>query len=528
MHNNFTKLDESFKISGISLLSNNDCVQRFAISHRNDNDKTVTKHKENTNNDKYGLRYVNNTQHDNSNHKSSIHEPQIELNHSIKSISSCDSSASDAHSNDNNCNNSSKALHNNTNNTNTNVNANVNVNNKHISCFSQCVSLANRNITQTHSLHKPLPLLDEVTTPKIMHVPTMQNKLLSICTISESSRGQSFVNGRIRKRNSIIAINDIFSQSLEAKLASHLATTYKFKSQSFLLSKLDDINNKEFAIEHNQKYPQLTLENIPDKQKMFTYQNLNKLTINPYGLKQSIRKANDTITFFGYNENDKVNDCVVDNSDFIYNPKTFTKTFLAIVYDTQFSKYFIQPVKDKNKYTRFIWVKVQEKENMVFISEKVVKIGTNYLHMTPEGDNKTLLTVLIYDDAESSLQIKEPRKASFSGLVANLKITIGSSKETSCRLKHNTKVAKVHCEIQYDKERGLWILENRYMEYIKDDNKSINYHDTSSHTAKSKKNNKGNEYDTWVALDSKTVVNKHFVFKIGCNECNVNLTSDYL
>ena len=461
----------------------------------------------------------------------SLHEPQIELKHSVNSISSNDSNESDAQSNDdNNYNNSSKALHNNTNNTNTNTNANTHIN-KQLSCFSQCASLANKNmIQQTHTLHRHLPFLDEVTTPKIMHVPTMQNKLLSICTISESSRGQSFVNGKIRKRNSIIAINDMFSQSLEAKLASHLAMTYKFKSQSFLLSKLDDINNKDFSIEHNQKYPQLILENIPNKQKMFTFQNLNKLTINPYGLTQSIRKANDTITFFGYNENDKVNDCVVDNSDFIYNPKTFTKTFLAIVYDVQFSKYFMQPVKDKNKYTRFIWVKVQEKESMVFISEKIVKVGTNYLHMTPEGDNKTILTVLIYDDAENSLQIKEPRKLSFSGLIANLKISIGSSKESSCRLKHNTKVAKVHCEIQYDKERGLWILENKYMEYVKDDNKniSINYHDISSHTAKSKKNNKGNEYDTWVALDSKTVVNKHFMFKIGCNECNVNLTSDYL
>ena len=64
------------------------------------------------------------------------------------------------------------------------------------------------------------------------------------------------------------------------------------------------------------------------------------------------------------------------------------------------------------------------------------------------------------------------------------------------------------------------------MEHINED-KNMNYHDISSQTARTKKN-KGTEYDTWVALDSKTVVNKHFVFKIGCNECNVNLTSDYL
>lgn len=332
---------------------------------------------------------------------------------------------------------------------------------------------------------------------------------------------------KLSKKKSLITINDLYAQSLEAKLTSHLSHIYKFKSRIFLLNKINstfnDNNNTDISLSHiidNKEYTVINIENTSTQHTLFLYPNTNKLTITPLGLPESLRKVNDSYVFFGYNESDKVNDCVLDGNDFIYNIKVLSKTLFAISYDFNCSTYFIQPLKDKNKNTRFIWIKVNDNDTSYFISEKVIKIGTNYIQLIPEGEDKTLLTILIFDNADNSFQLKEPRRFVFSGLTAKLSITFGYGRDSTCRLKHKTEVAKMHCEIQYDKAKGLWLLKNRYMECKGENVLHNNYYYYNI----SKRYTNTVKYQTWIALDSKMVVNRKFYMKIGLNECKITLS----
>ena len=72
----------------------------------------------------------------------------------------------------------------------------------------------------------------------------------------------------------------------------------------------------------------LYLENIVGKLL------LEKLIITPLGLLENNRRnQKDTLTFFGYSEQKNFNDYVLNNTSFIYNNKTFSKTLFAISYD---------------------------------------------------------------------------------------------------------------------------------------------------------------------------------------------------
>ena len=511
------KSENVSKVIGLSLISSKDYKPRIAISLRKDNNKHKPQNK-------YGLHYDNNTNFKYNNYLNAINKVVTVIDPQFKNNSSTKPSILTLNEHDNSKDISTKninehsmqpifTLGGNDNNNNTSHITKLNsIHSKQSSSFSNFANQSN-----VSSFKKQFPKVKTKSAyinPFTIHTKQSSNFITS----AESSN----IMSKFSKKKSLISINDLYAQSLEAKLTSHLSSVYKFKSRTFLLNKTLNDNNTDTSVSHvdNKEYTVIIIENTSAQPKSFSFPNTNKLTITPFGLPESLRKANDSFVFFGYNESDKVNDCVLDGNDFIYNIKVLTKTLFAFSYDSNCSTYFIQPLKDKNKNTRFIWIKVNDNDTSYFISEKVIKLGTNYIHLIPEGEDKTLLTVLIFDNADNSFQLKEPRRFVFSGLTAKLSITFGYGRDTTCRLKHKTEVAKMHCEIQYDKDKGLWLLKNRYME-CKGENLLHNYgivrryHNNNINTVK---------YQTWIALDSKMVVNRKFYLKIGLNECKVSLS----
>ena len=106
------------------------------------------------------------------------------------------------------------------------------------------------------------------------------------------------------------------------------------------------------------------------------------IIIRPIGIENSLRHCSDCISFVGYNENDNVNDYVLNNENYIFNYKIFTKTLFAFTYDFQCNKYFLQPIIDKDKQSRFIIQKIVTP--YVFISQKIIFINRTIIQVTQE------------------------------------------------------------------------------------------------------------------------------------------------
>ena len=515
------------KVIGLSLISSNDYKHRFAISLRKDNG-SKSKAQNIKMQNKYGLHY-DNTQYKHNYYLNSLNK-LVTVDPAFKNNSSTKPSILTLNENDNSKDISIKNInehstqpiftlggHDNNNNNSLHINTNS-VHPKQKSSFSKFAN--HSNVT---SLKKQLP--ENKTKSAFTKAFTIHRKQSSNLIMSAES--SNIIMPKLSKKKSLITINDLYGQSLEAKLTSHLSNVYKFRSRSFLLGKVSSItlndNHTDSSLSDYKEHTVMIIENTSTHHRLFSFPRANKFTITPFGLPESVRKPEDSLVFCGYNESDKVNDCILEGNDFVYNTKVLTKTLFAFSYDFSCSTYFIQPLKDKNKNTRLIWIRVNDNDTSFFISEKVIKIGTNYIRLIPEGDDRTLLTVLIFDNAEKSFQLKEPRSYVFSGLNAKLSITLGYGRDTTCRLKHKTEVAKEHCEIQYDKEKGLWLLRNRYME-CKGDNVLRNY----GIIRRSSNDINTVKYETWIALDSKMIVNKKLHLKIGANECKVSLTKSYI
>ena len=267
-------------------------------------------------------------------------------------------------------------------------------------------------------------------------------------TIKKSIKSSSIL-GFFEKNESINEINII----------SFLSKSFKFLTREDLMEityikNLKNITDENSCIDKEGKGEiNLYLENV--KGKIL----LEKLIIGPLGLiEKSRRNAKDTITFFGYSEIKNYNDYILNNTSFIYNNKTFTKTLFAISYDLNCKKYFIQPILDHNKHGRFILIDISNK-NFFFINNKAIMLNNSIIQIMPSNNENH--HNLVYN---LNLRILE-NNADFADniLINNIEngkeITIGYKDENLIKLKYNKKLNKeTNCSIIFDKERELWTL----------------------------------------------------------------------
>ena len=175
-------------------------------------------------------------------------------------------------------------------------------------------------------------------------------------------------------RSSMFYLSDKNSNINELALVHEMSAIYHFKTREDLIRNKTDIEtiNKK----PTKKVNKVKIESI--KGNLIT----KPIIMRPIGIENSLRHCSDCISFVGYNENDNVNDYVLNNENYIFNYKIFTKTLFAFTYDFQCNKYFLQPIIDKDKQSRFIIQKIVTP--YVFISQKIIFINRTIIQVTQE------------------------------------------------------------------------------------------------------------------------------------------------
>ena len=265
------------------------------------------------------------------------------------------------------------------------------------------------------------------------------------------------------------------------------------KNEKFKLDNLNELSNIEkFNFNNssiiNSKIKFLYLSNYAGNLL------IENLTISPIGLcyNKSERNMKDTLTFFGYSAYKNVNDYVLNNTTFIYNNRTFTKTLFAISYDINCSKYFIQPIIEKNKQGRFIYFKLTSTP-YYFINSKLILINKTLIQFITSSNlnnNKKIfhLIVKIYEK-----DIERSSNFTFNNFKDNQQILIGYESNADIRLKNEGFIINsFYCKIFIDTERELWGIIGKGI---------------------------------WMVLDQKTSINKYLLLKIGDEIIKISLNN---
>lgn len=310
-----------------------------------------------------------------------------------------------------------------------------------------------------------------------------QSHKLKNCKIT-SNRGSmlSFKESKIipgctHKRSSLVCLIDKNSNVNELHLFSEIAKVYHFKNREALLKNTNqDLSN----IKTLKKYKNIKLENIKGRLIIEKF-----ILITPNGIENSKRKnRQDIFSFFGYNEIDNVNDYVLNNDNYIFNLKTFTKTLFAFSYEVNYDKYFIQPILDKDRQGRFICQKIYKP--YIFISQKIIVLNNNIIHLIPEKNNPSSLLIKIYEK-----ESEKPIIFEFPDALNGQTITIGSGKEANIQISDkDKKISSIHVELKYHKEKDIWEITDGYQ-------------------------GKNTQYGTWIAIDHKIGLNEDIIIKIG-------------
>ena len=265
--------------------------------------------------------------------------------------------------------------------------------------------------------------------------------------------------GNVKKCCSMMGIFEKNENKIEKKLLTFLSKTFRFLNRENLmqmtyLKNLKIIANENYNIDNEGKGEiNLYLENY--KGKLL----LKNLIIGPLGLiKDSRRNAKDTITFFGYSEIKDYNDYVLNNTSFIYNNKTFTKTLFAFSYDFNCKKYFIQPILDNNKLGRFILINISNK-NFSFINTKVIMLNKTIIEIIPTSDETHHyyvfnLNIKIYEENDD-----KATEIMINNIENGQEITIGYDDNSRIKLKQQNNIKKdSNCKIIFDKDREIWSI----------------------------------------------------------------------
>ena len=263
--------------------------------------------------------------------------------------------------------------------------------------------------------------------------------------------------GNVKKSCSVLSIFEQNGNIIENKILKYLSKKYKILNRESLLEityikNLKNINTENNFVDSEGKGKiNLYLENL--KGEIL----LDKLIIGPLGLiKFSRRKAKDTITFFGYSELKDYNDYILNNTSFIYNNKTFTKTLFAFSYDINCQKYFIQPILDNNKGSRFILINISD-NGFSFINNKAVVLNKTIIYIIPSNNGN--FNNLVYN---LKLRIYEENETKGTEVLINnvengQELRIGYNENDRIKIKYLDGINKQnYCSIVFDKEKEIW------------------------------------------------------------------------
>ena len=263
--------------------------------------------------------------------------------------------------------------------------------------------------------------------------------------------------GNVKKSCSVLSIFEQNGNIIENKILKYLSKKYKILNRESLLEityikNLKNINTENNFVDSEGKGKiNLYLENL--KGEIL----LDKLIIGPLGLiKFSRRKAKDTITFFGYSEQKDYNDYILNNTSFIYNNKTFTKTLFAFSYDINCQKYFIQPILDNNKGGRFILINISD-NGFSFINNKAVVLNKTIIYIIPSNNGN--FNNLVYN---LKLRIYEENETKGTEVLINnvengQELRIGYNENDRIKIKYLDGINKQnYCSIVFDKEKEIW------------------------------------------------------------------------
>ena len=271
------------------------------------------------------------------------------------------------------------------------------------------------------------------------------------------------------KRNSIMQLYEKKTGLNEFKMIETLSKNHNFLSRIKLIENTYLKNKRLNLIEscHLNKEGKgkmnLYLENIVGKLL------LEKLIITPLGLLENNRRnQKDTLTFFGYSEQKNFNDYVLNNTSFIYNNKTFSKTLFAISYDINNEKYFIQPILDKEKQGRLIYIGIPNFV-YIFINTKFFLLNKNLIQIIPSSNNKIYnLQIKVYDNNTGKCN-----EFNVNNISKDKTISIGYSINNYISLKGN-RGDEDECILNFDKEKEIWSIKGKKLWSVLDQKISIN------------------------------------------------------
>ena len=293
----------------------------------------------------------------------------------------------------------------------------------------------------------------------------LQRRRSSVLNLNYANYSNQKINNGSRK-NSILSIYDKSLNVNEYRLFSLVSLNNHFLSRDELIKKTKSKNEKFKLDNLNELNNNINNSNILINNKIkFLYLTnyagnllIENLTISPIGLcnNKSERNMKDTLTFFGYSGYKNINDYVLNNTTFIYNNRTFTKTLFAISYDINCSKYFIQPIIEKNKQGRFIYFKLSSSP-FYFINSKLILINKTLIQFISSSNlnnNKKIfhLLVKIYEK-----DIERSSNFTYNNFKENQQILIGYDSNADIRLKsEGIIISSFYCKIFIDIERELW------------------------------------------------------------------------
>ena len=332
----------------------------------------------------------------------------------------------------------------------------------------------------------------------------LQRRRSSVLNLNYGNYSNQKINTGSRK-NSILSIYDKSLNVNEYRLFSLVSLNNHFLSRDDLIKKTNSKNEK-FKLDNLNELSNIEKfnfnnSNIINSKIKFLYLSnyagnllIENLTISPIGLcyNKSERNMKDTLTFFGYSAYKNVNDYVLNNTTFIYNNRTFTKTLFAISYDINCSKYFIQPIIEKNKQGRFIYFKLTSTP-YYFINSKLILINKTLIQFITSSNlnnNKKIfhLIVKIYEK-----DIERSSNFTFNNFKDNQQILIGYESNADIRLKNEGFIINsFYCKIFIDTERELWGIIGKGI---------------------------------WMVLDQKTSINKYLLLKIGDEIIKISLNN---
>ena len=275
------------------------------------------------------------------------------------------------------------------------------------------------------------------------------------------------------KRNSIMQLYEKQSGLNEFKMIESLSKNHYFISRLKLIQntylKNKRINLIESCHLNNEGKGKINLhlENVVGKLL------LENLIITPLGLlENSRRNQKDTLTFFGYSDQKNYNDYILNNTSFIYNNKTFSKTLFAFSYDINNEKYFIQPILDKEKQGRLIYIGIP---NFVynFINKKFFLLNKNLIQIIPSSNNnsnnKTFsLQIRVYENNTGKCN-----EFNVNNISKDKTISIGYSTNNYISLKGDGGPDD-ECILNFDKEKEIWSIKGKKLWSVLDQKLSIN------------------------------------------------------